>query len=493
MSKEIISIQQLIILQTKTIKDALLVIDKNAQGIAFVVDEAKKMVGVVTDGDIRRALLNDKGLSTPILQILQENFTSLPYTASIESIQQKLTSKIKIIPLLNEEGIPVDFANLSRFKRIPVLEPFLNGNELKYVTQCIKTNWISSQGKFVRQFEDQFTEYTGAAKSLAVSNGTVALHLALEALKIGKGDEVIVPNLTFAASANAVIHANATPVFADVNPADWTISIDSIKSLIGPKTKAIMPVHLYGHPCDMDPILEIAKQHGLYVIEDAAEAIGTLYKGKPVGCIGDVGTFSFFGNKTITTGEGGMVVFKDEKHAERGAILRDHGMSKSKRYWHNEVGYNYRLTNLQAAVGVAQMEQLEKFVAQKREIARTYNKILGSIDGVTIPPEAAWAKSSYWIYCVLLDQDKIKVEDLSKKLLANGIESRPFFYPMTEMPPYINFKKDPLMEHSLLLSRRGISLPTSVYLTSENVKEIGKKIKNIIQTRGITKAYLSQI
>ncbi|RYZ75585.1 MAG: aminotransferase class I/II-fold pyridoxal phosphate-dependent enzyme, partial [Proteobacteria bacterium] len=335
-------------------------IDGNAHGVCFVVDGEGKLAGGITDGDVRRALLAGKGLNASAQDVMVANFFSLPADSSSALIQNNLSERIRVIPLLNPEGIPVDFATRSRYHRISVLEPNLKGNELAYVTDCIQTNWISSQGSYVRRFEEDLRNYAGANYALAVSNGTVALHLALKALGIGPGDEVIVPSLTFAASANAVIHAGATPVFADVEAETWTIDVAAARKLIGPRTKAIMPVHLYGHPCRMDELQDLVNSHDIQLVEDCAESLGSLYKGRQTGSFGAAACFSFFGNKTITTGEGGMVLFRDLSCFEMGAVLRDHGMSKKERYWHDVVGFNYRLTNMQAAIGVAQMERVDQ-------------------------------------------------------------------------------------------------------------------------------------
>ena len=247
-------------------------------------------------------------------------------------------------------------------KNFPISNIDLNGNELLYVTEAIKSTWISSSGKFITQFESMFAEFCSTNHAVATSNGTTALHLAIESLNIGSGDEVIVPSLTFAATANAILHSGATPVFVDSLNYHWNIDPEKISGAITPKTKAILAVHLYGHPCDMTQIMKIAKKYNLFVIEDCAEATGATINGEKVGSIGDIGCFSFFGNKIITTGEGGMCITNNADLNERMRLLRDHGMDKSKKYWHTEIGYNYRMTNLNAAIGVAQMEQIDLFL-----------------------------------------------------------------------------------------------------------------------------------
>ncbi len=358
---------------------------------------------------------------------------------------------------------------------IPIAEPSIGGEELNNVMEAVKSGWISSKGKFITKFEESFANYCGVSYGIAVSNGTVALHLALKALGITKGDEVIVPTLTFIATANAVKYCNAKPVFVDSPPDYWCINPEKIEEKITDKTKAIIPVHLYGHPCDMDWIKDIAKEHNLYIIEDAAEAHGAEYKGKKVGSLGDISCFSFYGNKIMTTGEGGMCLTNDEELAEKMRILRDHGMNPNKRYWYDVIGFNYRMTNLQAAIGVAQVKKLDEFIGKKREIAKIYNSYLKDINGITLPPEMNWAKNVYWMYSVLIEKEfGINRDELMKKLEKNEIETRPFFYPIHEMPPYKNNENFPVAEK---LSKGGVNLPSSLKLKTENIKEITEKIK----------------
>lgn len=337
---------------------------------------------------------------------------------------------------------------------------------------------LKEQGQYVRKFEDLFTQYHEQRASLAVSNGTVALHLALVALGIGKGDEVIVPDLTFAASVNAILYTGATPVLVDVEQDTWNINIEKVEKLITAKTRAIMPVHLYGHPCDMKAINILAVKYELLIIEDCAEALGSLYQGRPVGVFGDVATFSFFGNKTITTGEGGMVVFKDPKIAEYASVLRDHGMEKTRRYWHAHVGYNYRLTNIQAAIGVAQYERLAEFVSAKRKIAATYNNCISRINFLTIPVERKDCVNTYWLYTFLVNEDAPFTRDnLIEYLSLCGVESRPVFFPIHEMPPYQEFGRQDDLKMSKKVSVQGMSLPSSVTLADLEIEHICKSIQ----------------
>ncbi len=473
------SISELLIQKTASIKEALTVIDKNAQGICFVVDGENKLCGSLTDGDIRRALINGTELNSPLEKIMQTQFISFPVTTPQTEVQKVLSHKIRHIPLVDENNVPVDYACFSRLHRTPIMQPLLDGNELAYVSDCIKTGWISSQGSYVKRFEKEFAEYCRAEYSIAVSNGTVAIHLALDALGIKAGDEVLVPDLTFAASINAIIYTGATPVIVDVDRTTWTISLEDIEKNITPRTKAIMPVHLYGHPCHMDEIMAIAKKHNLLVIEDAAEAIGSKYKNKHVGTFGDAATFSFFGNKTITTGEGGMVFFKNKDAYEKAVILRDHGMSKTKKYWHDFVGFNYRMTNLQGALGCAQMERISDFVEAKRTLAKQYDEILKASGCFELPPQESWAYCGFWLYTAILkDNANITRDALMEKMLKNGVETRPVFYPLHIMPPYKNYPTKSTFENSNFISENGISFPSSVNITADEVQNITKALQN---------------
>jgi len=467
--------------KNNTLKDALESIDANAQGMVFIVDDNKKLLGILSDGDIRRALLKGFDLKDNVQDFMNTRFISLPIDTPNEIILQKISNQVKIIPLVDNDNVVIDYASIKKIKPINIASPLLSGNELAYVTDCLKTNWISSQGKYVRQFESFFSELHSGFNSLAVSNGTVALHLALEALNVGEGDEVIVPDLTFAASINAILYTRATPVLVDIDPVSLNIDTKKIESLITSKTKAIMPVHLYGNPCNMDDIVAIARKNKLFIIEDCAEALGSLYKGKPVGTFGDVATFSFYGNKTITTGEGGMVLFKDQKVADRAAMLRDHGMRKTKRYWHDEVGYNYRLTNIQAAIGVAQLERLNEFVVAKRNIAHYYNNCLKDCGFFQLPQELDNTFNSYWLYTVIVkDTAPFSRNDIMTFLDQLGIETRPVFYPAHEMPPYEKYGKKDELIISKKISSSGISLPSSVSLTNNELERVCEAIKKFI-------------
>lgn len=365
-------------------------------------------------------------------------------------------------------------------KFIPISQPILAGNEAKYVRECLKSGWISSQGEFVRRFEKAFSDYCGVKYAITNSSGTAALHLALLTLKIGPGDEVIVPDLTFISPINMVIQTGARPVFVDVDKNNWNIDVNEIESVITEKTKAIIAVHLYGHPCQMDRILALAKKYNLFVIEDCAEAHGAEYKGKRVGSFGDISCFSFFGNKIITTGEGGICLTDNKRLAERMRILANHGDSPKKKYWHNQVAFNYRLTNLQAAVGLAQLEQIDKFLKKRDKIGKIYSKYLGNINSLTLLPREEWAKPVCWLYSILIDPRKHKIsrDRLIEELRRKNIDSRPFFYPVHQMPPYKKYiKRGQTFKTTEYLSARGLSLPSSIDLTNNQINYIVRAIK----------------
>lgn len=360
---------------------------------------------------------------------------------------------------------------------IPVYQPTLSGNEKKYVNECLDSNWISSKGRFVREFEQHFGEYTGIKHATGVSNGTVALHLALMALGVGPDDEVIVPTLTYIASVNAIAYTGATPVFIDSLQDTWQMDPQDVRRKITPRTKAIMAVHLYGHPCDMDAIQSIAKEHGLFVVEDCAEAFGTLYKGKHVGSFSDIATYSFFGNKTITTGEGGMVVTDDETLFDRAVHFKGQGLANHREYWHDVIGYNYRMSNICAAIGLAQLEQADEFISRKRQIAEWYKAALQG-QPVTVHGEFGAVRHSYWMVSILVEKAQQR-DPLREVLTAAGIETRPLFYPIHTMPMYAQkFQRHPVAEN---LGWRGINLPSWPYLSKEQVERICLEICNFFK------------
>jgi perosamine synthetase len=456
-----------------TLREALERLNGGVSGAVFLVDEAGVLHGLFTDGDVRRALLAGATLDDSAARWMNRKFTSGRASASHEENLRLLSKNIRHLPILDDAGRPVEFLSWAELWKLPVTQPSLGGNELKYVSDCIATSWISSQGSYVTQFERAFADFHGVPSALTVSNGTTALHLALTALGIGPGDEVIVPDLTFAASANVVIHCGAKPVLADVTRETWTLDPADFERKITPRTRAVMPVHLYGHPCDMDPILEIARRHRLFVVEDCAEALGAKYKGRLVGTIGDAGCFSFFANKVITTGEGGMVFTRDAALHRRMQILRDHGMEKGRRYWHVEAGFNYRMTNIQAAIGLAQMERIDFFLGRHHEIARHYTQRLREVPGLTLPPAAPWADAICWLYSIAVDEAGAGLDRdrLVRELAQHGVETRNLFFPLHLQPPYPP-PPDAEFPVSAWLSARGLSLPTSKDLEPAQIDRV---------------------
>jgi len=358
---------------------------------------------------------------------------------------------------------------------IPIYQPDLSGNEKKYLNECIDSTWISSRGKFIDLFEEEFCKFTQANHATTVSNGTVAIHLALEALEIGQDDEVIVPALTYIASVNPIVQVGAKPVFVDSLVSSWQVDPEDIKRKVTSKTKAIMVVHLYGQSADMDAIMNIAKEYNLFVIEDSAEAFGSLYKGKHVGTFGDVGTFSFFGNKTITCGEGGMVTAKDTAVYERMKHLKNQGVSYEKQYWHDVVAFNYRMTNMQASIGLAQLERAKYFIERKKEIASLYKKCLTDTT-VEVHAEQDGTLHSYWMTSILVSDasDRTKLQAFLKE---NEIETRPLFYPVHTMPMYNTGESFPVAEN---LGSRGLNLPSWPGLKDDEIVYICTKIKEYL-------------
>ena len=350
-------------------------------------------------------------------------------------------------------------------------EPDIGNKEREYMNKAFDSGWISSKGSFISRFEDEFAEFSGTKYAVSCSNGTTALHLAVRALCIRDGDEVIVPNLTFASPANVVIYERGKPVLVDVDRKYWGVDPEEVSKCITDKTKAIIVVHLYGHPADMDKIMHLAKMHNLKVIEDCAEAHGSTYKGKRVGSIGDIGCFSFYGNKIITTGEGGMITTNDEELAEKIRVLRDHGMQPSKRYWHKEVGYNYRMTNIQAAIGLAQMESITEKILKRKWIARKYSEHIG--DEAELQFEMPWASNVYWLPTFMLNgiSGGGPRDSLMISMANEGVESRPVFYPLNEMPPYMSERSFP---NSNYVSYHGISLPVSNKFDEEDIRFISE-------------------
>lgn len=365
---------------------------------------------------------------------------------------------------------------------VPVNEPHIARNALKYVSECIKTGWVSSGGSYLKQFEENFAKYLGTKHAVTTTSGTASLHLAIAALDIKKGDEVILPSHTMMASATAVVYTGATPVLVDVERDTWNMNVDQVREKITKRTKAIMPVHIYGLPVDMNPLLALAKEHKLAIVEDAAESTGAEYKGVKTGAIGDIGCFSFYANKIITTGEGGMLTTNSDKIAAHARLLKDMAHSPKQRFLHEEIGFNYRMTNMQAALGVAQLEEVEKYVKKKRWMAGIYTEKLSKVKGLTLPVEKAWAKNVYWMYGVLVeDEFGVGREKLREMLYQRGVDTRTFFVPMHRQPALkkLGLFKGERYPVSDEIARRGLYIPSGLAITEEQVLTVCKTIADV--------------
>ena len=367
---------------------------------------------------------------------------------------------------------------------IPVNEPLLNGNEKRYLAECIDTGWISSDGPFVARFEAEFAARVGRKYAVAVTNGTAALDVAVSALGIGAGDEVIMPTFTIISCVHQIVRSGAKPVLVDCDPITWNMNVGEIETRITPRTKAVMAVHIYGLPVDLDPLCELAKRYNLRVIEDAAEMHGQDYRGKPCGSFGTVGTFSFYPNKHITTGEGGMVVTDDVRIFEHCRYMRNLCFQESPRFVHEHLGWNLRMSNLQAAVGVAQLERLAEFVARKRKMGMRYSELLHELPGVQLPLErTAYAENVYWVYGLVLDEShQISAAEIIYRLKEEGIGARPFFYPMHLQPLFRKMgwfrnEKYPVAEN---LSKKGFYIPSGLALTDEQMEETAEVLWRIL-------------
>lgn len=389
--------------------------------------------------------------------------------------------------------MPDSAAALVTEPRVPVNEPLLNGNEAAYVAECVATGWVSSAGRFVDAFEEGWAAYCGRAHGVAVANGTVALDAAIAALDLGPGDEVILPTFTIVSCAQAVVYAGATPVLVDADPETWAMDVDQLADRITPRTKAVMPVHIYGHPVDMDPLLALAERHGLAVIEDAAEAHGAevlLDRDAPgggtwhrCGSLGAVSTFSFYANKILTTGEGGMVLTDDDALAARLRSVRNLCFEPGRRFYHERLGHNFRLTNLQAALGVAQLERIDDALAHKRWMGRAYAERLADVPHLQLHTERPWARSVHWMVGVVLHDDApFDAEGFAAALLARGVETRPFFLGMHEQPAFharglFAGERYPVAER---LARRGLYLPSGMTLTEDQLDRVVDAVREVL-------------
>lgn len=367
---------------------------------------------------------------------------------------------------------------------IPVCEPLITVRDMELVNDALTSGWISSAGKYLDLFEERWAAYCGMPFGIAVSNGSNALDVAVDLLNLEAGDEVIMPTFTIISPAQSVVRAGGVPVLVDSDPINWQMDVGQIEAKITPRTKAILVVHIYGHPADMDPIMALADKHGLVVIEDAAEVHGAEYKGRRCGGIGHISTFSFYANKLVTTGEGGMVLVKSREHAERARSLRNLCFQPNRRFYHENLGYNFRMTNVQAAMGVGQIERIEATVKRKREIAHAYNEAFSGIPGIQLPAEMPWAHNVYWVYGMILGKERqADAAQIMSQLRTHGIETRPFFLGMHEQPVFqkMGFFRQgcyPVAEH---LARKGFYLPNGLTITDGQIAKVVEAVKGCLE------------
>jgi perosamine synthetase len=367
---------------------------------------------------------------------------------------------------------------------IPVNEPLLGRREQEVVLECLRTGWISSAGKYIQAFEQAWAAYCGMEHGIAMCNGTAALSAAVASLHLNPGDEVILPTFTIISCALAVVEHGATPVLVDCDPDTWTMDPEQVEAVLSPRTRAIMPVHIYGHPVDMDPICELAAKHDLFIIEDAAEAHGAEYRGARCGSFGDVSCFSFYANKIITTGEGGMALTRDPNLADRLRSERNLAFQPQRRFYHTALGHNYRLTNLQAAIGYAQLERIDELLERKRWIAESYTERLSGFEELQLPVERPWARNVYWMYGIVLTKaTDLDAQEFARRLRQAGVETRPFFLGMHEQPVFHERglflgEQHPNTER---LSRRGLYLPSGMTLTEVQIDQVSAEIQAIFR------------
>jgi perosamine synthetase len=447
----------------------------NGLGACLVVDDGR-LVGKVSLDGIRRAILDGSAIHEPMLDPLIGRIAD-PLGNSQLHNDVNVDDRI-LSPIVTDagylRGIRIDRGE----QHVQIAHPDLTRHEFRAVLDAFISSWISSKGTYIGKFEEEFSAFVGLPHGIAVSNGTTALHLALVALGIGPGDEVIVPDLTFAATINAVLYCGATPVIVDIDPQTWTMSLEGFAAACTPNTKAVIPVHLHGRPADIGPIAELAHNRGIFVVEDCAEAHGASYAGARVGTFGDIACFSFFANKIVTTGEGGMCLTASDSHARVLRELRDHGMVPDRSYWHERVGYNYRMTNLQAAIGQSQLWRIDRILERNRSIAERYRRALDGIPGVTFPPDLPEAyKSVVWLTCIQVPAH-IRSQLIAAAHAAD-IEMRPFFHSLSAMPLYERYAGD--CPNSRALSETGVNLPTSRSVDDQVIGRIATLIRDVMR------------
>lgn len=460
------------------IRDAMLAIDRGSVEIALVVDHDRRLLGTVSDGDIRRALLKGARLDDAVSSFMTRSPQVVSADVSRGAVLELMRARsLSQIPVVDADG-RVTGLHVMQEMLVPLAVPFLGENAHRYVRECLDTNFVSSVGPFVDRFEREFGTFVGSEHAVACASGTAAIHVALQLLGAGPGDEVAVSTFTFIASANAVTYTGATPLLVDSEPRTWNMDTQRLRDEIERRAKAgerlpavIEVVHLLGHPAEMEPLLDVRERFGIPIVEDAAEALGATYvdgplAGRQVGTLGDIGCFSFNGNKIVTTGGGGMLVTNEAKLSTRARHLTTQAKLPGRGYLHDEIGYNYRLTNIAAALGVAQLEQLDRFLEAKRARARRYRE---GLEGApcTPPPHEPWANPSFWLYTVLLTDDAPPRDRVLDDLNAAGVQARPIWAPVHQQGPYVDA---PRLGGAVAdrLYERGISLPSSVDLSKDD-------------------------
>lgn len=484
------NIQKVTTTLPKSLRQIYKIINLNKLGIVFVIDKEFRLIGSISDGDIRRYLLSsNKQIISYSSKLINKRVNYLHVNTRITKIFEKLSSKknsFKCIPLVNDEKKIVDYSTLNNIRSFPLALPSIGKDEIQNVNQCLNSGWISSNGQFVKRFEDLFLKKLNCKNYYAssTSSGTTALELAIKSLGISKGDEVILPNLTFGASINAIINCGAKPLIVDIEQSTWTIDLKKIKKNLSKKTKAILAVHLYGQPCNIEKLKKLAKRQNIFLIEDSAESLGAKYKGRYLAIEGDAACFSFFGNKNITTGEGGMVLFKDKKLHEKSIVIKNHGVSLPGSYIHDLPGSNYRLTNLQAAIGCGQLQRFKSFMKMRESVFMLYNHSLKKYNYFSFLPKNKWSKNSFWLYTVTINNfTKHQRDKLISTLKLKGIDARPVFIPLSDLKPFKKYtSKFDSYEISKKISYSSLSLPTHD-LRKDDIeyicKEFIREVKNI--------------
>lgn len=479
-------IETILLQENDTIKEAMEHINEGGMGIALIVAKNRKLLGVATDGDIRRALLSGKKLNSPIKNIMATNpVTASQATPATELLEIMVEKGIQQIPIVNTRSNVVDIVLLRDLKSIPLSNPDITHKEIEIINKVLSTPFLSI-GPKVKEFEKEVARYIGTKYAVAVNSGTSALHLCIRSLDIKDGDEVITTPFSFIASSNSILFERAKPVFVDIDEKTLCIDANKIEENINPKTKAILPVHIFGHPCQMDKIIAIARRYNLAVIEDACEALGTEYRGKKVGSFGEVGAFAFYPNKQITTGEGGMIVTDSEEIASSCESMRNQGRDKDDSWLcHRRLGYNYRMSELSAALGVAQMDRIEEILEKRQKVADLYNDAAGKMHGVKIPFVAPNVKMSWFVYVIRLDQKSFSRADrdgILQELKRKGIDCRDYFPPIHLEPLYVEMfgYKPGAFPVSEMVSGLTIAVPFYNNLSKKQIEHICASLEDSI-------------